>query len=51
MSYVSLTGVGGFCGSSQVLPAGTGLTDASHRSDRCRSVLLELAFRYVLEFV
>jgi hypothetical protein len=47
---VGLT-AGAFCGSSQVLPAGTGLTGGAHRPDRCRSVVLELVFRCVLEFV
>jgi hypothetical protein len=42
VSYISLTGVGAFCGSSQVLPAGTGLTGAAHQPDQCRSVVLEL---------
>jgi hypothetical protein len=51
VSYTSLTGIGGFCGSSQVLPAGTGLTGGAHRSDQCRSVVLELLFRCVLESV
>ena len=42
MSYTGLTGVGAFCGSSQVLPAGTGLTGGAHWPDRCGSVALEL---------
>jgi hypothetical protein len=49
MSYTGLTSVGVFCGSSQVLPAGTSLTGTAHRRDRCRLVGLELLFRYVLE--
>jgi hypothetical protein len=51
VSYTGLIGVGAFCGSSQVLPAGTGLTGGAHRPDRCRSVALELLFRCVLESV
>jgi hypothetical protein len=51
MSYTGLTGVGAFCGSSQVLLAGTGLTSGAHRPDRCRLGLLELLFRCVLKFV
>jgi hypothetical protein len=42
VSYTGLTGVVAFCGSSQVLLAGTGLTDGAHRPNRCRSVALEL---------
>jgi hypothetical protein len=37
-----LTSVGAFCGSSQILPAGTGLTGAAHQPDRCSPVVLEL---------
>jgi hypothetical protein len=33
---------GPFYGSSQVSPAGTGLTGGAHRPDRCRSVRLEV---------
>jgi hypothetical protein len=51
VGYTSLTGVGVFCGSFLVLPAGTGLTDGAHRPERCRSVVLELVFRCVLESV
>jgi hypothetical protein len=51
VSYTSLTSVGAFCGSSQVLPAGTGLTGGAHRPDRCRSVALELLVPLRLEFV
>jgi hypothetical protein len=42
VSYTGLTGVEAFCGSSQILPAGTGRTGAAHRPDRCRPVVLEL---------
>jgi hypothetical protein len=51
VSYTGLTGVGAFCGSSQVLPAGTDLTGGAHRLDRCRSVVLKLLFRCVLKSV
>jgi hypothetical protein len=51
VSYTSLTGVGAFCGSSQVLLGGTSLTGGAHRPDRCRSVVLELLFCCVLESV
>jgi hypothetical protein len=51
MSYTGLTGVEAFCGSSQVLPVGTGLTDAAHRPDQCKSMVLELLFHCVLESV
>jgi hypothetical protein len=51
VSYTGLTSVGAFCGSSQVFPTGTGLTDGAHRPDRCRSVVPELPFRYVHESV
>jgi hypothetical protein len=44
VSYNSLTGVGAFCGSSQVLPLGTSLTGGAHQLDRYRSVALELCF-------
>jgi hypothetical protein len=33
-----LTGVKPLSGSCQLSPAGTGLTDGAHRTDRCRSV-------------
>jgi hypothetical protein len=49
--YTSLTNIGAFCGSSLVFPRGTGLTGVAHWPDRCRSVVLELLFHYVLEFV
>jgi hypothetical protein len=51
VSYTGLTSVGAFCGNSQVLPAGTGLTGGAHQRDRCRSVVLELLFRCVLKSV
>jgi hypothetical protein len=38
LAETGLTGVEPFYGSRQVLPAGTGLTGADHRSDRCWSV-------------
>jgi hypothetical protein len=41
VGYTGLTGVGAFCRSSQVSPAGTGLAGGAHRPDRCRSVWLE----------
>jgi hypothetical protein len=42
VSYTSLTDVGAFHASSQVLPGAPARTGASHRSDWCSLVVLEL---------
>jgi hypothetical protein len=51
VSYTGLTDIGAFGGSSQVLPAGTGMTVGAHQPEWCRSVMLDLVFWYVLQSV
>jgi hypothetical protein len=51
VSYTGLTDIGAFGGSSQVLPAETGMTVGAHQPEWCRSVMLDLVFWYVLQSV